>query len=132
VRFLLDTDICSAHLKHSSAVTGKFLQYSGRLHISTVTAGELYTWALRAKAPRKRLQSLLDFFADVAILDLTEPIARRFGEVRAALLDAGTPAPDLDLLIAATALSHGLTLVTHNVQDFVNVSGLVIEDWLAA
>jgi tRNA(fMet)-specific endonuclease VapC len=37
----------------------------------------------------------------------------------------------MDLLIGSTALIHGLTLVTHNVQDFVNIPGLHIVDWLA-
>ncbi len=111
-------------------VTSKFLQYAGRLHVSVITAGELYTWARRAKASPKRLQSLEDFLADVTILDITPAIAQQFGRVRAALLDAGRPCPDLDLLIASTALTHGLMLVTHNVQDFVNIPGLKIEDWL--
>jgi predicted nucleic acid-binding protein len=37
----------------------------------------------------------------------------------------------MDLLIASTALIHGLTLVTHNLAHFVNVPGLTIVDWLA-
>jgi tRNA(fMet)-specific endonuclease VapC len=37
----------------------------------------------------------------------------------------------MDLLIASTALAHGLTLVTHNTQDFTNIPGLNLEDWLA-
>ena len=36
----------------------------------------------------------------------------------------------LILMIAATALTHGLTLVTHNTQDFLHVPGLTIIDWL--
>jgi tRNA(fMet)-specific endonuclease VapC len=39
--------------------------------------------------------------------------------------------PTADLLIAATAVHHGLTLVTHNIRDYANVPGLAIEDWLA-
>ena len=128
--FLLDTDTCSAHLKQVASVTGKFLQYTGRLYVSTLTVGELYTWALRAKAPPNRLQSLTDLLDDLTTLDVTETVGRRFGEVRATLLDAGKPAPNLDLFIAATALAHDLTLVTHNVQDFRNVPGLRIDDWL--
>jgi len=46
--FLLDTDICSAHLKQKGNLTHKLLQYMGRLHVSVITVGELYTWALRA------------------------------------------------------------------------------------
>jgi tRNA(fMet)-specific endonuclease VapC len=57
-------------------------------------------------------------------------VARKFGEIRAALLDQGRPTPTADLLIACTALIHDLTLVTHNVRDFAHVSGLRVEDWL--
>ncbi len=131
--FLLDTDICSAHLKQAkAAVTNKFLQYAGRLHISVVILGELHTWARRANAPASRLRAIEDLLDDLTILDVNETVARRFGQVRATLFDAGRPCPDLDLLIAATALTHGLILVTHNVQDFVNIPGLQIQDWLSA
>lgn len=128
--FLLDTDICSAYLKGNHEVGNRVLQYGGRLHVSTVTAGELYTWALRAKASPKRLADLLAFFKDVTILAMDEPVARKFGEVRAALLDAGLATPDMDLLNAVTALVHGLTMVTHNTQDCAGVPDLSLEDWL--
>ena len=36
-----------------------------------------------------------------------------------------------DLMIAATALVHDLTLVTHNVKDYQNIPDLQIVDWLA-
>lgn len=51
--------------------------------------------------------------------------------VRGTMLDQGTPLPDMDALIAATALAGDLTLVTHNVADFQPVPDLRIEDWLA-
>jgi tRNA(fMet)-specific endonuclease VapC len=129
--FLVDTDICSAHLKNVGMVTNRFLQYTGRLSISVITLGELYTWALRAKASPRRMQSLLDFLDDVMVLSADEDVARRFGEVAARLLDVGHPAPGLDLVIASTALVHGLTLVTHNTQDYENIAGLSVVDWLS-
>ena len=61
---------------------------------------------------------------------MTDPVARKFGEVRAGLLDAGQSVPELDLLIASTALVHNLTVVTHNTQDYANIPGLNLEDWL--
>ncbi len=128
--FLVDTDICSAHLKQQGPVTNRFLQYTGRLYISAVTVGELFTWALRGNAPPPRLQSLLDLLNDVTVLDVTEQIGRKFGELQAALFDVGRPAPEMDLFIAATALVHNLTLVTHNIRDFANVPGLAVQDWL--
>ena len=127
--FLLDTDTCSAHLK-SGTLIHRFVQYSGRLHLSTITLAELYTWALRAKAPPRRLQGLVDLLNDVAVLDPTPDVARKFGEVQAALLDRGQSAPRMDLLIGATALVHGLIVVTHNQQHFSKIPGLILDDWL--
>jgi tRNA(fMet)-specific endonuclease VapC len=130
VSFLLDTDTCSAYLKGNRLLFNRFIQYGGGLLVSVVTAGELLTWALRAKAPPQRLPDVQALLAVVTVLDATLAVAAKFGEVRAALLDAGTPAPEPDLFIAATALVHGLILVTHNVADYANVPGLTVVDWL--
>lgn len=128
--FLLDTDICSAQMKANVRVHGRFIQYGGRLSISTVTLGELNVWALRAQASPKRRQSLLDLLQEVRVLALDEAAAHKFGEVRAWQLDHGLGSPDLDLLNAAIALVHNLTLVTHNDQDYANIPDLQVVDWL--
>jgi tRNA(fMet)-specific endonuclease VapC len=130
VSFLVDTDICSAFLKGDRLVWNRFMQYSGGLHVSTVTAGELFTWALRANASPARQQGLLDLLRDMTVLDVTLDVARKFGEVRAGLLDQGQSAPEMDLLIGCTAIVHGLTMVTHNVADYANFPGLTVVDWL--
>ena len=129
--FLLDTDTCSAHLKTHRAVNNRVLQYAGGIHISTVTVAELYTWVLRAGIPPRRLESLEEFLRDVVILDVTQAVAMRFGQIRASLLDQGLTPPAMDLLIGSTALVHDLTLVTHNTRDFANIPGLRIMDWLS-
>lgn len=128
--FLLDTDTCSAYLKGNPRVWNCFIQHSGGLHISTVTLGELFTWARRAKASPKRLQGLLDMLNDVRVLLVDETVAQKFGEVRAGLLDGGLSAPPMDLMIAATALVHNLIVVTHNTADYANIPGLIVVDWL--
>lgn len=128
--FLLDTDTCSAHLK-TNALTHRFVQHLGRLSISVITLAELTTWALRAKAPPTRMQAIHDLLSDVAVLDVGPDVALKYGQIQAALLDSGKPAAPMDLLIASTALGHGLTLVTHNLQDYIGVPGLPVVDWLA-
>lgn len=128
--FLIDTDICSAHLKGVGVVTSRILQYMGRLHVSVVTAGELYTWATRTGAAERRLTALRDLLSDMVVLETDLAIAERFGRLRAGLLDTGRPAPPMDLWIAATAIENGLTLVTHNTADFSNIPGLSMTDWL--
>jgi predicted nucleic acid-binding protein len=100
------------------------------LCVSTATVGDLYVWALRAKASPKRMQSLLALLKEVQILPLEEAVARKFGEIRAWQLDRGLSTPDLDFVNAVTALTHGLTLVTHHTQDYQHVPSLSLGDWL--
>ena len=49
--------------------------------------------------------------------------------VHARLRRAGNLIGSRDLMIAATALAHGLTIVTHNTGEFSCIDGLVVEDW---
>jgi tRNA(fMet)-specific endonuclease VapC len=101
------------------------------LHISTVVLGELYTWAYRRADPeptRKAIEGELLSHAAVLIFD--EMCAHEFGKVRASLLSSGRTIDAVDSQIAATALVHNLTLVTHNTADFVFIPGLRLEDWL--
>ena len=132
VSFLLDTDICSAFLKGDHRVGNRVIQHGGRLHVSAITAAELFTWALRSKSPPSRLQGLLELLDGVTLLPVDLAVLRRFGAIRANQLDRGSVSPQMDLLIAATALSYGLTLVTHNIGDFVHVPDLEMADWLAS
>lgn len=60
------------------------------------------------------------------ILQLDEPVVRIFAQRRADLRTRGTLIPDLDLLIAATALSYDLELLTRNVRHFERIEGLRI------
>ena len=63
------------------------------------------------------------------MLDVTQAVAEKFGELRAGLLDRGIVVGEMDLLNASVALIHNLTLVTHNVADYANVPGLTVVDW---
>ena len=49
--------------------------------------------------------------------------------IRAQLAAQGTPIGAYDILIAATALRHGLIMVSHNRREFSRLSGLRLEDW---
>jgi tRNA(fMet)-specific endonuclease VapC len=129
--YLLDTDICSAYLKNHPKVVSRVTMHYGSLHVSAVTVGELLTWALRKKAPPARLQGVRDLLKAAAVLEVTLPVAERFGGIRADLFDRGITVGEMDLLNAATALIHNLTLSTHNVSDYANVAGLTVEDWLS-
>jgi tRNA(fMet)-specific endonuclease VapC len=130
--FLLDTDICSAYLKNDQRVVAKVMLHFGGLHISVVTVGELLTWARRAKAPPSRLKGVIDLLAASTIQEVDYSVADKFGELRADLFDRGTTVGEMDLLNASIAMVRNLTIVTHNIQDFVDVRGLTLEDWAVA
>jgi tRNA(fMet)-specific endonuclease VapC len=128
--FLIDTDMVSAHLRYPGKLTSRFLQYSGKLHLSVVTLGELMSWTLRRNSAPKHQEELMYFLGDVQLLDVTPKIAHVFGCLRAELMDQGIVVSPMDLLIAATALYHDLTLATHNIRHFEKIPGLNIVDWL--
>ena len=128
---LLDTNICSAHLKRPAGLTHRFVQHSGRLFISSIVLGELYAWAYRRSSPQPLLGRIeTELMTDVMVLDFDRACAVEFGQLRGELLRKGLTVSRLDLLIAATARVYDLTLVTHNTQDFRNIPGLRLEDWL--
>jgi tRNA(fMet)-specific endonuclease VapC len=128
--FVVDTDTCSAYIKGHPLVSNRFLQYGGGLYLSVVTLAELTVWANRAKAPPKRAPEVQDLLKLVIPLDATVDVARKYGVIQAALMDVGQLAPQLDLIIAATALVHGYTVVTHNVRDYAPIPGVTFVDWL--
>lgn len=128
--FLLDTDICSAHMRRPSQLAHRFVQYTGSLAIPTIVLAELHAGAHKHPNPAKLLALIADLLAEVVVIDFDSACAERFGQVRGTLLQKGITVSRMDLLIASVALVHDLTLVTHNTADYQNVPGLLLEDWL--
>lgn len=129
--FLLDTDICSAHMRRPSGLMHRFVQHGGQLHLPAIALAELYAGAHLLPDPAARLAEINDFISAVRILEFDVPAAQAFGRLRGEMKRLGRTVNPIDLLIASTALAHDLTLVTHNVKHFQCVPGLRIEDWLA-
>jgi tRNA(fMet)-specific endonuclease VapC len=130
--YLLDTNICSAHLKRPAGLAHRFIQYGGRLYLPTIVLGELYAWAYRRTDPTLLLQQIEDeLLVDIDVLEYDRACAEMFGKVRGLLLRQGVVVSAVDMMIAAVALAHNFTLVTHNTKDFQNIPGLALEDWLA-
>ena len=129
--YLLDTNICSAHLKRSAGLTHYFIQHSGRLSVPTIVVGELYTWAHHHPTPQLFIDRIEnDLLRDIIVLDFDKACCIEFGRLNGRLLTRGIVVSPPDLIIAATALVHDLTLVTHNTRDFQKIPDLRLEDWL--
>ena len=127
---LLDTNICAAHFRRPAGLAHRFIQYGGGLFVPTVVLGELYAGAYHVGNPAPLLQKIADLLNDVQVLDFDHACAEQFGKVRGGLLQKGISVPTADLMIAAVALVHNLTLVTNNTADFQNIPGLRLDDWL--
>ena len=129
--YLLDTNIVSVHLRRQAGLTHRFIQHSGRLSIPTLVLAELYAWAHGRDDPTSVLEKIRLLLEDVELLGFEQNSAERFGIIQTQLLRRGITVNPVDLMIAAVALVHDLTVVTHNTKDFQNIPGLRLEDWLA-
>lgn len=127
---LLDTNICSAHMRHPAGLAHRFFQYAGGLTIATVVLAELYAGAYNHPNPPKLLALIADLLQEVTVLDFDSACAEQFGKLQGGLLHQGITVPVADLMIASVALVHNLTLVTHNTADFQIIPGLRLDDWL--
>jgi tRNA(fMet)-specific endonuclease VapC len=94
-----------------------------------VVKAELLYGARRSSRVAGNLGHLEAFFEMFTSLPFDDRCAEHYGLIRADLSREGRPVGPNDLMIAATARVHDLTLVTHNVSAFSRIVGLRIEDW---
>lgn len=94
------------------------------LAVSIIAVAEVYEGAFGSPDPQATLAGLRAFLGDFAILPITEPIVEQFARLRATLRRQGQRIPDMDLLIAATAIAEDLALITRNVRHFARVLDL--------
>lgn len=100
---------------------------------SAVVVGELYKGAFRSPDPRRHLGNIeTRILPAVTVLPYDAAVARVFGEIQAGLARQGRGLADADLQIAATAIYHGLHLVSGNLRHFERIPGIRIEPALIA
>ena len=125
--YLVDSDWVADYLKGRVAAVNLLDRlYADNLSISIITYSEIYEGIYYGSDPRRNEAVFLQFLGGVRVLGITRPIARRFAEIRGALRARGELIPHPDLLIAATAIHYGLTLITRNVRHFDRIPGLAV------
>lgn len=130
-RYLLDTNACIAWLQNNESVVQRVMKAGeGNVWLCTPVKAELWFGAFKSQRVAENQLRLRTFFNSLPSLTFDDASAEQFGDIRAYLARAGTPIGPYDLQIAAIALAHNLTLVTHNTREFSRVSGLIVEDWL--
>jgi tRNA(fMet)-specific endonuclease VapC len=129
--YLLDTNVCIRFLNGTSTPVKQRLEATKRNEIAvcSVVKAELFYGVMRSRNPSQTLIRYREFLDPFVSLPFDDEAAIVYGQLRADLSVKGTPIGPNDLQIAAIALTHNLTLVTHNTREFNRVEGLQVEDW---
>ena len=132
MRYLLDTNICIYIVKRQPPEVLHQLESlpQGSAVMSVVSYAELRAGLELQTANRAQDERVLALFVQrIPVLPFGESAAISFGVLRAAVRDRNRDT--MDRLIAAQAVSAGLTLVTNNEADFRDYPGLMVENWVS-
>ena len=131
MKYLLDTNICIYLINNRpKKVLAHFKRHSlGDIGISSITASEL-AFGVAKSASSKNSAALEAFLLPLNVVDYDAGAAMIYGDIRAKLEKQGKTIGPLDMLIAASALSRQLILVTNNEKEFRRISKLKVENWL--
>jgi tRNA(fMet)-specific endonuclease VapC len=100
-----------------------------RLAISAICEAELLHGLEAKNSPRLWIAYRAILKGRLRLLTVDRRVAGAYGKLAARAQRQGRPRPPFDLLIAATAQAHGLTVATLNVAHFDGIEGLRVEDW---
>ncbi len=125
--YLLDADWVIHALGGREPVRSLLPQLAHQgVSLCPITIGEVYEGAFGFPNPGAHLASYRQFLAPIPVIPLNDGVMERFAQLRSDLRSRGQLIPDLDLLVAATALHNGLTLLTFNLRHFNRINGLII------
>ena len=129
MQYLLDSDWAIEYLRGSDRITDRIASlFPLGVGISIISVAELYEGV--AAAPRDQDAGELELnelLGRLGVIGIDQEVARIFGAERFRLRREGRPIGDMDLLIAATALRHELTLLTNNRRHFNRIPSLTVE-----
>ncbi|KPF66447.1 recombinase [Bosea sp. AAP35] len=138
--YLLDTNVISELIKSGPAPeVSRFVDArEDQLYVSVISFAEVRYGVACLDHGRRRqmLENWLTYdlparFGD-RVLDVDPAVARAWGDLMALSQRRGANIQAMDGLLAATALAHGLTLVTRNTRDFARLDLTLFDPWQAA
>ena len=129
--YCLDTNICIYYLKGKyPALRTKLLSFSpSAIKAPAIVRAELLHGAEKSTRRDENISRVLAFLLPFDTVPFDDQAAVYYSKIRATLEQAGTIIGPNDLLIAATVMACGATLVTNNIKEFTRVENLTIEDW---
>lgn len=131
-RYLLDTGPASDFVNRRRDVyeqARNAARDGDRVGICTPVLGELWAGVCASATRDRNEQRLIRRLADVVVWPYDDVVAREFWRLFAELRELGRPMQQIDVQIAAVALSLGNCTVVTKDTDFTAIPGLVVEDW---
>jgi len=125
MKYLVDSDWVVDYLagKQQAMAFLSSLAKEG-IAVSIITLGEIYEGIYYGRDPQKSEEGFRKFLRGVAVIPLNRTIMQRFGYIRGDLRRRGQLIGDPDILIAATAIYHDLTLLTRNKKHYERIPNL--------
>lgn len=125
--FLIDTNAIVKLLARDPSLRWK-MGHNFRCWISFATVGELFAGAHQSNRRAENISEIEHLCTEIPVVSWDFQISDEYGRVHASLRRKGKPIPQNDVWIAATALRHGMTLITLD-KHFSFVEHLPIEVW---
>jgi len=107
----------------------KLINGAETLVTTRFNVAELYVGVAASVHPKTEEAAVRGLVADLSILEFDDKAAWMFGQITAYLHKIGRPAGDMDVLIAATAMAAGHSLITRDISHFVNIPQLTVEQY---
>jgi tRNA(fMet)-specific endonuclease VapC len=124
--YVVDSDyLISAIVGRPDAVALLARLQPAGVSVTWGTVGEVYEGAFGSPDPAIHLAAARRFLAPYPVLAADDAVMERFAEIRALLRRRGQMIPDFDVVLAATAVHYGLTVVSRD-RHFNRVPGLTI------
>ena len=131
MRYLLDTNICVYFLNKNVKIVDKIASVSADdLAISCFNLTELLFGAYNSEYVDKNLERVRYIEKTIEVMPFDRKAIDNFAMIKAELKKQGKLIDDLDIPIAAVALSNEMILVTNNEKHFTRIPNLTIENWL--
>ena len=129
--YLLDTSVLISMFKGQHGVQQRIAAEGlSACYVSELVLAELSVGAYKSgrQSEREHIRFVRHHFP---VLPVDEPVLDRYAQLRASMEMSGFRIDSLDLLLAATALVHELTLITGNTRHFLRIPDLELENWMA-
>lgn len=119
---LIDTDCVIDHFNAIQAASARVRKaIVAGLGLSVISLAELWEGIYFSRNPTEDAAQLREFVSSVSVIGISEETCQIFGRLRGTLRPQGKSIPNFDLIIAATALEHNLTLLSNNRRHFESV-----------